>query len=52
MVINMKLISCADMQREEKEATGLFGIPSALLMENAAVSVIREAEAFFDIKDK
>ena len=47
----MKLVSCADMQKEDREATDIFGIPSVILMENAAISAVAAAEKNFSLQN-
>lgn len=47
----MKLVSCADMQKEDREATDIFGIPSVILMENAAISAVAAAEKNFSLRN-
>lgn len=42
----MRVVTAQQMREIEKQAIEIFGIPSLLLMENAALAVVREIEHF------
>ncbi|MDD2233548.1 MAG: NAD(P)H-hydrate dehydratase [Desulfitobacteriaceae bacterium] len=48
----MRLVTSRQMRRLEDKAIGNFGIPSILLMENAAMAVVREICQFFAAKKR